>query len=113
MDRKNILEKIIKLDGDLKLLQQELHKYPWDWDVDNPLIVLKISDVQGIFNKILSGIVNIKTLDEWASIIECREDINYEHEEIEKIIFELANPVLYGKIQNNKIVKFKRMLYKL
>lgn len=32
-----------------------------------------------------------------ANLIECREDIGYEDEILQEIIFELANPCLYGE----------------
>lgn len=36
--------------------------------------------------------ISIKELNEWANVIEMRDDIGFEDEEVKQLIFELANP---------------------
>ena len=38
------------------------------------------------------------SIEKWANIIECREDLDFENEELKEIIETIANPILYGEL---------------
>lgn len=111
MDRKEILERVLAINGDLQLLHQELKKFPWDTDF--PLVVLSIDDMIDVLNKVIVGNICIDVLEEWADIIECRDDIDFEHQELQEIIFELANPLINGKLTQKRLKEIMDYLISL
>jgi hypothetical protein len=52
------------------------------------------------------GKISSQELEDWANLIESRDDIGFDSKKLQDIIFKLANPILYGKIDN--IQKFNK-----
>lgn len=99
--RTKLLKEIIYIKRDLLELQAELSKYPWD--VDTPLVIITKQDFLNIINKCIKKEITFNDIEIWSNIIECREDVEWEQEEMQEIIFELANPEINGAIDNEKL----------
>ncbi len=101
--RKQILVDLFNLKGNLNELQYELSKYPWD--SETPLILVKKINFVNSLLKFLNNDLLFLEVEFWANIIECRDDIEFESEDIKEYIFELANPYLYGEITKEKLIE--------
>lgn len=102
--RKQILQDILELGGDILSLKHELDKYPWD--SENELVVLTCGHIKHVLSKYMLGELTEQQLEYWANTIECRKDIGFEegYEDILKdSIFQLANPLLTEPLNENSI----------
>lgn len=106
--RLEILKKLILLRGNIEVLKNELSIYPWD--VENPLLTIKADDLSSVLKRSINNEIDFNTLTNWANVIECRDDLEFETEEMQEIIFELANPEINGEITNERL---QALLYKL
>ncbi len=95
-NRKQVLQALITFSSPLEFLSQELRQFEWDYE-GKPVIVKPIHIVK-IINRFLSGDLNAKDVEDWANLIECREDLAFNHEQLEKIIYALANPEIEGEL---------------
>jgi hypothetical protein len=97
--RKQILHRLIQLDGDLETIQKELKSFAWD--ANEYIIVVTMNDLKAVLTQYLEGKKTIDELERWADLIECREDIDFEDSQenkIKTIVHHLANPELNGKV---------------
>jgi len=102
--RKFYLDSLIHLKKDLADIRTELSSF--DWDDEEEEIVLTAKAVSNVLSKAVIGDFTIEQLEEWADIIEVRNDIVYEelHDAlIKEVISHLSNPDLFGKIDNLKL----------
>ena len=99
--RIEILDDLISLRGNLQNLRNELSKYPWD--CNETMLVVTKPDLKKILQRYLKGEFNNNDLEDWAETIECRDDLDFEKEEIKEIIHELANPILNGSLTERRI----------
>ena len=93
--RHEILKSLLTFDRPLGELRQELSKLKWD--SENSLIRLSADHVRLVLARFLKGELSADAVEEWANLIECREDIGFESEfedVLKDVIFELANPGL-------------------
>ena len=108
--RKLILQDILNFEGDIRDLKKELDKYPFDSKY--PLIIINSKTVCAILKKTISGIISFDDLEEWANIVECRDDVDFENENIQEIIFELANPELNEQLSLELLIGYLKSLKK-
>lgn len=104
--RKQLLQNILELEGDIISFKQSLDKYPWD--SESELTFLTRGHIKHALNKYLQGDLTNQQLEYWANVIECRDDIGFEegYEDIlEEILFQLANPSLNEPLSNDDIKK--------
>jgi len=90
--RQQLLQALLTFDEPLNLIAQELAQFEWDHEGE-PVLVAPLHIVS-ILNRFLSNQLNAKQVEEWANMIECREDLDYESEnqkQLEQVIYELAN----------------------
>ena len=99
MERFDVLRNLVAFNKPLSVLADSLSKFDWDYE-GQPLIVMA-SQVREVLTRFLAGEYSAQELEDWANLIECREDLEFEekkHEEIANVIYCLANPVLEGEI---------------
>jgi hypothetical protein len=107
--RKQILHEIFNLEGDIDNLQSEILKYPWDSKV--PLLIVTKVNLANTIQKFIFSDTPFKEIENWANILECREDIQYEPEELIEYVYELANPFLIGEITKERLVRIVNELH--
>lgn len=90
--RATILTDVVQIKSNLNTLKTELNYYPWD--SNEPLVTISKEDFTEVFGKTISGEVTFAQLEEWANILEGRDNIAFESRQMEDLIFELANPDL-------------------
>ena len=80
-------------------LSSDLSEFNWDYDGE-PLVVTS-SQIAKVLQRYISGEIDAGEVEQWANMLECREDIEFEknnEEQLDNIIYCLANPELEGEI---------------
>ena len=108
MKRQIILNKLINYEEPIEVLQKNLKGISWDCDTD--LVLLETKHLKQMFSLFTAGKIRESILEEWANLIEGREDIGFENDDIKNIVFELANPILYGDINLGKVENYYNAL---
>jgi hypothetical protein len=93
-ERKEILIDLVQNPHENSILAKELSVYPWD--CDETLYIITSEDIRSVLDQFALNIIDEKVLEDWANAVECREDLGYENDELDEIIFELANPDISG-----------------
>lgn len=101
LEKRNILEKVILFQDKIYNLKILLNRLPWDSKED--IFIINKSTLLQILQKFLDENTNIQEIEEWANLLECREDIGYTNSCLKDIIDEFANPIVYGDISLKKI----------
>ena len=101
MAKIDILLNLINFTKDISAIKRDLAKMGFDSELE--LVTITQNTIVNILNRAIDKEISYDLLEEWANLIECREDIGYEDEILQEIIFGLANPCLYGEIDERKI----------
>lgn len=94
MEREEILLDLINYDSDLSIIEKKLKWFPWDSEKE--LVCLTKQKMVDILTRYIYKDISINDLIYWASIIENREDIWFEDDSIQELIFFIANPDING-----------------
>jgi len=95
IERKLLLEKLIKFEKPVQQTLAELQKFGWDSPTE--LVQIKPAHIENCLDEYLQGKLNAAEVEEWANALECREDIGFiptNEDLVREIIFQLANPLL-------------------
>jgi hypothetical protein len=98
MTRQAVLSSLIEFDAPLADLKAALALFSWDAD---SVCTLTRRHIAAVLERLASREIDAADVEEWADMLECREDIRFEpgHEEmVSKTIFDLANPDLSGPV---------------
>lgn len=93
-DRKQILEQLLQMDGALSYVIESLKRFSWD---SEPVAILTKQHIIHVLELFLGGTLSTTQVEDWANVIEGREDIGYEaiaHKQLIDVIHQLANPLL-------------------
>nr|WP_314380571.1 hypothetical protein [uncultured Campylobacter sp.] len=101
MAKIDILLNLVNFTKDISAIKSDLAKI--GFDSESELVTITKNTIANILNIVVDKEISYELLEEWTNLIECREDIGYEDEILQEIIFELANPCLYGEIDERKI----------
>lgn len=99
MGRFDVLRDLIAFNKPVSVLADSLSKFDWDYE-GQPLIVMA-SQIREVLQRFLAAEYSAQELEDWANLVEGREDLEFEeekHDEIANVIYCLANPVLEGEI---------------
>ena len=99
MNRQAVLSSLIRFNEPVTRLKVALESFPWD--IDHPLVSVTRGDVIAILDRFIAGEFTAEVLEEWANLVEGREDIVFEADHgpaISEAIFQLANPALCGPL---------------
>lgn len=99
MNRFDVLRDLVAFNKPTSVLSDSLSKF--DWDHEGQPLIVTASEIREVLKRFLEGEHSAQALEDWANLIECREDLEFENkwcEEIANVIYCLANPVLEGEI---------------
>ena len=82
-------------------LSKELSEFPWD--SDESLVRLSKANVRSVLKYYLSGKASKEGIEGWASLMDCRDDIDYE--DFADVIFRLASPEVHDKFDEAVVAK--------
>ncbi len=87
----SILDCIINFKYDINKLKKMANILPWDSDSD--IYVVNRNLLKSILEKFLIENIDFHEIEEWANLIECREDIGYTEPLLQEIIHELISKI--------------------
>jgi hypothetical protein len=96
-ERRTVVADLIRFNQPLAELEARLARFPWD--CDEPLVVLTTGHLRSVTDRFLAGELTAEQVEEWANLVELREDIDLDPAHwtaIQDAVFRLANPYLAG-----------------
>lgn len=96
MDRLQVLSDLVSFNKSIDILSKEVTQLNWDYDGE-PFVV-QVSQVRAVLEGFLSNKYSVQELEDWANLVESREDLDFEERKLEEVIYTLANPVLEGEL---------------
>ena len=106
----SILLDLVHFKNDIDTLKNMLSQIGFDSETE--LVSMSRDNIVEILQRSLDKKISFLELEEWANLIECREDIGFEDEKTQEMIFKLANPYLYGKLDEKQVLSYLNELDK-
>ena len=103
-DEIGILLDLVHFKNNIDTLKNMLSQIGFDSEIE--LVSMSRDDIVEILQRSLDKKISFLELEEWANLIECREDIGFEDEKTQEMIFKLANPYLYGKLDEKQVLSY-------
>lgn len=100
-NRKDILTDLFFFKVNLSELKIELSQY--SWDIEERILIISKQDFSNVLKRGIENEIAFEDIVSWANAIECRDDIGFEVEEIQEVVFELANPEINGEITKERL----------
>jgi len=91
--RVEILNWLLNFDKPIEEINKMLSEFPWD---SKELVILEPTHINKVLSSYLSKNISEEDVEQWASAIECRDDIGFFNDDktLLNLIHELANPYL-------------------
>lgn len=102
-ERYPIILKLINFDGSIKELKSLLKFFVWDYE--GSCAELNCEHICKVIRRYLNGDLTKYDIEEWANLIEGREDITFQLSKrllLQNLIHELANPKLSTELSIKK-----------
>lgn len=108
--KKIVLSDLIELKTPLSVIRKKVKELKWD-STNELIFITKEQLIKNIDNFIESqnGLI---LMEQWADLVECREDIGFETNWVKEAIHDMANPILSGLNTKEKLKKLKESLLK-
>ena len=103
-NKTSILLDLVYFKNNIDTLKNMLSQIGFDSETE--LVYMSRDDIVEILQRSLDKKISFLELEEWANLIECREDIGFEDEKTQEMIFKLANPYLYGKLDEKQVLSY-------
>ena len=103
-DEIGILLDLVHFKNNIDTLKNMLSQIGFDSEIE--LVSMSRDNIVEILQRSLDKKISFLELEEWANLIECREDIDFEDEKTQEMIFKLANPYLYGKLDEKQVLSY-------
>ena len=103
-DEIGILLDLVHFKNNIDTLKYMLSQIGFDSEIE--LVSMSRDNIVEILQRSLDKKISFLELEEWANLIECREDIGFEDEKTQEMIFKLANPYLYGKLDEKQVLSY-------
>jgi hypothetical protein len=114
MDRRTeLLRRLAEFQAAPRSVLAELSAFPWDPPSDEPLVVVTAEHFRSVLGRYLSGDISAQDVEDWASCLECREDVGFEPERAELLMdfeFRLASPEINGEISHAAAAEMLKQL---
>lgn len=103
-DEIGILLDLIHFKNNIDTLRNMLSQIGFDSETE--LVSMSRDNIVEILQRSLDKKISFLELEEWANLIECREDIGFEDKKTQEMIFKLANPYLYGELDEKQVLSY-------
>jgi hypothetical protein len=97
--RAQIINELLDFSAPLESITQRLRALSWDYD--GSCSVLLPAHIIAVLGRYLAGNISSATVEDWANLLECREDIDLSggaDGRTGTVLHELANPVLFAPL---------------
>lgn len=85
-----------------------LSRFPWDFEQE--LVRLDSADLRHALMLYRDGVISADQLEEWADVVEGRDDIAFTSQLVIDLINQLANPLLFGRLTAERVDELLRVL---
>jgi hypothetical protein len=102
--RRSALTSLLAYDRPIEELRTTLAEF--EWDCSEPLVSLTREHVLFILRRFLAGGLAAEAVEAWADLVEVRDDIEFQDDQVSDIIFVLANPMINGALDNQLAKRF-------
>ena len=109
-DEIGILLDLVHFKNNIDTLRNMLSQIGFDSETE--LVYMSRDDMVEILQRSLDKKISFLELEEWANLIECREDIGFEDKKTQEMVFKLANPYLYGELYEKQVLSYLNELDK-
>lgn len=103
-DEIGILLDLVHFKNNIDTLRNMLSQIGFDSETE--LVSMSRDNIVEILQRSLDKKISFLELEEWANLIECREDIGFEDKKTQEMIFKLANPYLYGELDEKQVLSY-------
>ncbi|WP_149723120.1 hypothetical protein [Campylobacter concisus] len=103
-NKTSILLDLVHFKNNIDALKNMLSQIGFDSETE--LVSMSRDDIVKILQRSLDKKISFLELEEWANLIECREEIGFTDEKIQEMIFKLANPYLYGELDEKQVLSY-------
>ena len=103
-DEIGILLDLVHFKNNIDTLKNMLSQIGFDSETE--LVSMSRDNIVEILQRSLDKKISFLELEEWANLIECREDIGFEDKKTQQMIFKLANPYLHGKLDEKQVLSY-------
>ena len=103
-NKTSILLDLVHFKNNIDALKNMLSEIGFDSETE--LVSMSRDDIVKILQRSLDKKISFLELEEWANLIECREEIGFTDEKIQEMIFKLANPYLYGELDEKQVLSY-------
>jgi len=100
----SILLELVHFKNNIDTLKNMLSEIGFDSETE--LVSMSRDDIVKILQRSLDKKISFLELEVWANLIECREDIGFKDEKTQEMIFKLANPYLYGRLDEKQVLSY-------
>jgi hypothetical protein len=105
IERLMAVRDLIELRDSLSNCRSRLSRFSWDYHGEPALLTRK--DIEVVLKSYLEGRINSDDLEEWADLLELRDDVGYEAEHREWlnfVLWTLADQQLNGQISATTVL---------
>ena len=103
-NKTSILLDLVHFKNNIDTLKNMLSQIGFDSEIE--LVSMSRDNIVEILQRSLDKKISFLELEEWANLIECREDIGFEDEKTQEMIFKLANPCLHEKLDEKQVLNY-------
>ena len=100
-NRTDILNDLVSFNKSLPSLKNELSQY--SWDTEEPYLIITKTQFLEVLKKCLDQKITFHDLENWADSIECRDDLDFEDEALQELVFEFSSPEINGEITKERL----------
>jgi len=114
IDRYVVLQALAEFSKTTSELQGFLESL--EWDFDGPPLVMNRGHFRSVLERYLKGGLSSQEVEDWANLVEGREDITFEPDDAEllrEVVYELANPELTEQLSNQRAMDMVGLLGKV
>src|SRR5882762_4115286 len=95
-ERQDLLRSLISLESPVDDVLSALQRFGWD---SRELVTLTPEHIIAVLRRFMAGEFNARDVEHWADAIEGRDDIAMS-DLLKDVLFDIANPVLQGQLDD-------------
>ncbi|PDQ19238.1 hypothetical protein CN311_20570 [Mesorhizobium sanjuanii] len=85
---------------DRPVAELEMLLAPLPWDYPKPLVRLTYDHIRSVLLRLLAENLDAKDVEEWADLVEMRDDIEFADERTQEVIHMLSTPQIHFPIDD-------------
>ena len=96
VERARVIRDVVELRASLPELAARLRTFPWDYE--HELVVVQSEHLASVARRYIAGELSASEVEEWADLIECRDDVGFGSDDLKETVHRLANQAIDGAL---------------